>query len=86
MSSPAIKKLKYHAQLSRTTATHYHVEVQRHQADVCFNRSSTIDVDNCLRLIELYEAEADSYEAALVLLEKANTAPCQPIGPFNICK
>jgi len=68
----AIKKLEYHARTARNCVTRYTADIAEHEAQVMLNNWSTIDADNCLRLIDEYNSELDSYTAALEVLKNEN--------------
>lgn len=68
----AIKKLEYHARTARNCVKRYTADVAKHEAEVMLDQWSTIDVDNCLRLIDEYNGELDSYTAALEVLKNEN--------------
>jgi len=65
----AIGKLEYHARSARKQVEKYSNDINIHAAEVALNQWSIIDVDNCLRLIDIYNAELDSYNAALDILK-----------------
>ena len=65
----AIDKLEYHARSARKQVEKYSNDINIHAAEVALNQWSIIDVDNCLRLIDIYNAELDSYNAALDILK-----------------
>ena len=66
--SHAIAKLEYHLRTALKCSEEYSKEIIKHDAEEAVNGWSTIDRDNCERLVLEYDAEALSYKAALEVL------------------